>query len=454
MKKQLLISIVILALLYFVSSTIVSAQTPTPAPGSLDETFGTGGRVLTNIDFGTGSNWATGVAVQSDGKIIVAANAYNYPSGTGNDFYVLRYNTDGTLDYDFGSGGVARVSFTNSYDSESPNAVAIQSDGKIVVAGSAPTKAGGAFFGFAITRLNINGSIDTSFGSNGKILFNFSSRDDAFAQNIAIQSNGYIVVVGRSYIDFAFARFTPSGAFDLSFNGSGKLVVQTAKSTDTIGGGAYAVTIQKILVNGVLQEKIVAAGIRPAVSGVERDFATVRLNPNGTFDTTFGSGGKVFTDFYGLRNQAKSIAIDANNNIVVGGSTRTDSRAKFALIRYKINGQIDTSFGDNGKTIVGVPGTDNNQEEIAIDSNGRIVLAGWTHNGDIAGAWIEDFAVARFAPDGNLDQTFGGSGIVVTDIFGQDITSNGGLALQPDGKIVVVGTANNYSFIAIVRYNP
>lgn len=449
MKNKSIVGITFIAV-FFIAAICANAQTCSTAD-CLDDTFSTGGKVLTNINFGTGTNWATDVAVQSDGKIIVAANAANYPSGTGNDFYVLRYNTDGTLDYGFGSGGVARVSFTSTYDSENPYAVAIQPDGKIVVAGRVTINSKGSF---AITRLDTNGSIDTSFGSNGKILFNFSNRQDAMARSITFQSNGNIIVAGRSDNDFAFARFTPAGAFDTSFNGLGKLVVQTAKSSDILIGGAYAMTIQRILENGVLQEKIVATGIRPAVSGVERDFATLRLNPNGTLDTTFGNGGKVFTDFYGLRNQAKGIAIDANNNIVVGGSTHTDNRTKFALIRYKINGQIDTSFGDNGKTVVGVPGTDNNQKDIAIDSSGRIVLAGWTHNGDIAGAWIEDFAVARFTPDGNLDQTFGGSGIVVTDILGIDHVSEGGVALQPDGKIVVAGMANNQYYIALVRYNP
>ena len=443
---------------FFNAGGSAMAQTCVPAslaPGSLDTCFGSNGKVTTSLNNGTGSSWASDIAIQTDGKIVIAATSNSSSTNTaGRDFYVLRYNSDGLIDSSFGSGGVARIAFTKNSDDENPQALAIQSDGKIIVAGYAPIK--GNTYGFAVARLTSNGSLDTSFGSGGKVFFNFQNNVSALARGVTIQANGYIVVAGESKTSFALARLTPSGAFDPGFNGTGKVTVSTANTTAG-AGGAYDVTIQQVSVNQIIQEKIVAAGIRPS-AGVDRDIAVLRFNPNGSLDSSFGTGGKVFTNFTGYSDQAKAVAIDANNNIVVAGHTLTDSTngQLFALVRYTENGQLDASFGSGGKVAAGDPGYRNAffGHGLAIQADGRIVASG--HVELPLGAYA-DFAVARFNVDGTLDTTFGtgGSGIVLTDFYGDNDHAWGGLALQADGRIVAVGGAYPIpQQIALARYMP
>lgn len=425
------------------------------APGSLDTCFGSGGKVTVSLNSGTGSNSAMDVAIQTDGKIVIAATSNSPSNTTSRDFYVLRYNSDGLIDSTFGTGGVARIAFTKLSDDENPQTLAIQSDGKIIVAGYAPVK--GNTYGFAVARLNSNGSLDTSFGSGGKFLFNFQNNVSALARGVTIQANGYIVLSGNSEASFALARLTPNGAFDPGFNGTGKVTVSVANSTDGLGG-AYDVTTQTVIVGGVPQEKIVAAGIRPRLAIVDRDIAVLRFNPNGSLDTGFGSGGKVFTNFTGYSDQAKAVAIDANNNIVVAGHTLTDSTngQMFALVRYTENGQLDASFGSGGKVTAGDTGYRNAfyGHGLAILADGRIVASGYV---ELPLGAYADFAVARFNVDGTIDTSFGqgGTGTVVTDFYGDNDHAWGGLALQADGRIVVVGGAYpSPQQIALARYMP
>lgn len=434
----LLFSLLLIPSITHAQTDCIPAST---ASGSLDTCFGSGGKVTTSLG-GTTSNWAEDVALQTDGKIVILANS----------FKVLRFGSDGLIDSTFGTGGVASISFTKPTGQWGAFALAIQADGKIVVAGYATLT--GNTVGFAIGRLNSNGSLDTSFGSAGKVLFNFQKNISALARGVTIQSNGYIVVAGNSDTSFALARFTPAGAFDLGFNRTGKVSVSTATSTTGLGG-AYDVTTQSVLVGTVIEEKVVAAGIRP---GVDRDMAVLRFNPNGSLDSSFGSGGTVFTNFSGYSDQAKAVAIDANNNIVVAGHTHTSSTSdsiRFALVRYTENGQLDTSFGSGGRVTAGPIGYRSflYGHGLAIHSDGRIAVSG---NVETLDSTNGDFAVARFNIDGTLDSSFGsdGTGIVLTDFYGErDHTS--GLALQTDGRIVVAGGANPIpQQIALARYMP
>jgi uncharacterized delta-60 repeat protein len=435
-----------LAVCSFAGSVMAQACVPASlASGSLDTCFGSGGKVTTALSGSTTSS-AQDVAIQTDGKVVVLANG----------FQVLRYNSNGLLDSSFGSGGLATLSFIKSSGDTGAYALAIQSDGKIIVAGYATIK--GSTVGFAVARLNSNGSLDNSFGSGGKVLFNFQSNISALARGVTIQSNGYIVVAGDSEGAFAVARLAPNGAFDSGFNGSGKVTVSVANSTDGIGG-AYDVTTQKVLAGGVLQEKIVAAGIRPRLAVVDRDIAVLRFNPNGSLDSSFGSGGKVFTNFTGYSDQAKAVAIDANNNIVVAGHTLTSSvpgGQRFALVRYTENGQLDTGFGTGGRVTAGTPGYGSAiyGHALAIQTDGRIIASGYVETADFAYA---DFAVVRVNADGTPDTSFGvaGTGIVLTDFYGDRDRAWGGSALQADGRLVVVGSAYPLpAQVALARYMP
>ena len=447
-RNAVLVNSIVLMLVVSMWSGLVFAQSCAPvstAPGSLDTCFGIGGRVITDITNGTASTTARAVAIQADGKIVIATTWFHA-------FHVLRYDSAGLLDPTFGSGGVAKISFNKTADGNA-NALAIQSDGKIIVAGYATLK--GNTVGFAIARLAQNGSLDTSFGNAGKVMFGFQNNVSAVAHGITIQANGYIVVAGDSDEDFALARLTPNGAFDPGFNGTGKVIVPQANNINPYGG-AFDVTIQKVMVSSVIQEKLVAVGLRPALGSVSTDMAVMRFNPNGALDASFGSGGKVFTDFTGFSDQAKAVAIDANNNIVVAGHTLTGSTPdtiRFALVRYSENGQLDTSFGDSGRVTAGVPGYRSHGYEhgLAIQPDGRIVFSGIVETAPNTNG---DFAVGRLNINGTLDTTFGsaGTGIVVTDFYVTNDHAWGGLARQVDGRIVVVGQASTQ--IGLARFMP
>ena len=223
-------------------------------------------------DFG-GSDSAQAVAIQSDGKIVAAGGTFSFPSG---DFAVARYNVDGSLDPTFGSGGKVTTDF-GGFDAAS--AVVIQPDGRIVAAG----RSGGG--DFALARYNADGSLDPTFGSGGKVTTDFGGGFDA-AFGVALQTDGKIIAVGQgaSSFDFALARYNADGSLDPTFGSGGKV------TTDFTGGfeDAIAVAIQ-------LDGRIVVTG--QTFSGGFQKFALARYNADGSLDTSFGSGGIVTTNF-------------------------------------------------------------------------------------------------------------------------------------------------------------
>jgi uncharacterized delta-60 repeat protein len=413
------------------------------ASGSLDTCFGAGGIVATSI---SPPNWAVGVRIQSDGKPVVALPGEN-PSGTGSDFYAARYDSDGNLDTTFGTGGLVRIQFTSCADAEHIAALAIQSDGKILLAGSAYIN--GNTYGFAVARLNPDGSLDSSFGNGGRVFFGFTG--SALLRAMVLQSDGRIVLVGSRSSDFAVARINANGTLDNTFGTGGKVVVQTVKSTDGVGG-ANAVTLQSI--NN--EERIVVGGGRPSTSRLSRDFALMRFTSTGALDTSFGSGGQVFTDFYGYMDRVDALVL-VGNSIVAGGMARRSTStegADFGLVKYRVDGQLDSTFGVGGKVVTDILSTQNYIEGMAIQPDGKIVAVGAASPDINTG----DFALIRYNPDGSLDTSFGpgGNGVVLTDFSSRD-TGTGGVALQPDGRIVIAGSAGTSSsttYVVLLRYMP
>lgn len=339
--------------------------------GSLDPTFGVGGKVTTDF-FGIAAD-AYAAAIQPDGKIVVAGvTTVNNSS----DFALARYNADGSLDASFGSGGKVTTDFLGNF--EQAYAVAVQPDGKIVAAGFSVIETG-RNWDFALARYNANGSLDTSFGSGGKVTTNFisgineNSYDQAFG--IALQANGKIVAAGRSSggmgSSFALARYNSNGTLDTSFGSTGKV-------TTNLGGGAYAVAIQ---VDG----KIVAAGVAS-----DSDFALARYNTDGSLDASFGSGGKVTTDFFGGFDQAQAIAIQSDGKIIAAGVDVIGNSNDFALARYNSDGSLDSSFGNGGKMTTDFFGSNDAASGIALQPDGKIVVAG------AAKSTVFHFALARY----------------------------------------------------------
>src|SRR5438552_10726472 len=422
-----------------------SSQVAEAAAGDLDPTFGTGGMVMTDINRST--DIAQAVAVQADGKLVVVGQTYKHNDFSGEDFVVTRYNTDGTLDNSFGSGGKVRTDFPGL--AAVPSSVVIQPNGKIVVAGGAFPLF--TFLGnFEVVRYNPNGSLDTSFGNGGIVTTNFP--EGSYASSVALQADGKIIAAGTVFVDFiigepsntdfALARYNQDGTPDASFGNGGQV------STDFFGmeDDAFSVLIQP-------DGKIVAVGSanNPATY---YDFAAVRYLSNGTVDKTFGVGGKVSTDF-GVAgfDRAQSAALQPDGRIVAAGFaiSQYGGDQNFAVARYTSNGVLDTTFSGDGKNQIDFGSCCKSAYPVLLQSDGKIVTVGYANTEDSD----SDFLLARLSPRGSLDATFGVGGKVRTS-FGDLNGGANGAALQSDGKIVAVGFqatfSNQWANFALARY--
>jgi uncharacterized delta-60 repeat protein len=320
--------------------------------GSLDQTFGVGGRVVT--DFGSADE-IHGIALQSDGRIVAVGR-------TGTDMALARYMPDGSLDPTFGSGGLV---VTNLGSSEVARAVAIQPDNRIVIAGAS----GGDF---ALVRYNPDGSLDTSFGKGGSVLTDFAGGTD-LARGLALQPDGKIVAVGRtqlgSTVQFALARYNTDGSLDQTFGTNGR-------QTTNLNGGAFAAAL--------MADKLVVVG---AAGQTATDFAVVRYNPDGSLDSSFGTGGIVTTDLGTNSDEAFALTTDSEGRIVVAGHAGFD----FAIARYNDSGALTRNFGSNGHVVTNITPGDDEARGIVIQPDGGIVAAGRSDNAD--------FAIARYIGD-------------------------------------------------------
>ena len=424
------------------ASGITQGGTALGGAGDLDVSFGVDGKVTTDIDGSAGN--ASGVALQADGKIVTAAR------GTG-DFTVVRYNQDGTLDTSFGNGGIASADLGSPFDETFD--VAIQSDGKIVAVGATGS------IDFGLARFNTDGSLDTTFDGDGKVTTVFGSLDEAFA--VAIQPDGKIVAVGHTDNpstgtgDFAVARYNSNGSLDTTFGNGGK--VTTDFGGEDRGDGVLIQADGKIVVAG-------GTGVNSSTGSLS-DFALARYNVDGTLDLSFGSAGKVFTDFglnpFNTNDRALDVALQEDGKIIAVGV----GTSRIALARYNTDGTLDPNFDSDGKVITEFFGESvETAYGVAIQDNSKIVIAG-----EVFSSFDSSFAIARYNTNGSLDSTFGIDGKVTTD-FGdpaevgvlcpparkdcsEDRPSD--IAIQTDGKIVAVGSAGPGTpppFQAVARY--
>ena len=227
----------------------------------------------------------------------------------------------------------------------------------------------------------------------------------------------------------------PAG-LDPSFGTGGKVVTPVGSSDDN----AYSMAIQA-------DRRIVVAG--RSSNGSTSDFALARYNTNGTLDTAFNGTGKVVTPI-GSGGVAFAVAIQSDGRIVAAGRTNNGSNADFALARYNTNGTLDTTFNGTGKVTTPIGSGDDIGDSVAIQSDGRIVVAGYSHNG------VDyDIALVRYNANGTLDTTFNGTGKVVTPI-GSIHDQAFSVAIQTDGHIVVAGQSASEgqgTDFALARYN-
>ena len=395
-------------------AAFVPASSALGASGDLDPSFSGDGLVTTNLT--PGDDAARGVAVQADGKIVVAGRA----AGGGGQFAVARYTAGGALDPTFSGDGVTRTNFTLQDDEAF--AVAIQADGKIVAAGIAAH--GGSRF--ALARYNADGTLDHTFGGDGRVVSDFSRFDAARA--LAIQADGKIVAAGEADLhggQFGVARYDANGRLDPTFSGDGWAHTDLSGIFDQ----ADAVAVQP---NG----RIVLAGF----AGGAGRFALVRFTTTGTLDTTFSGDGRVIPDVRGFAN---AVGVQTNGKIVVAGGGRNGS---FAVARLNGNGTPDATFGTAGATNLKFSTRVDTAQALAIQADGKIVAAG------VAGDRGGRFALARLTTSGLPDNTFAGDGRRLTDFTPGDDEA-AGVAIQANGRIVVAGFASRLGGrFALARY--
>ncbi|MEO6753703.1 MAG: FG-GAP-like repeat-containing protein [Chthoniobacteraceae bacterium] len=397
--------------------------------GEPDDSCGSGGRVITAL--GSGNDSGAAVAVQADGKMLVVGTSNN---GTQNVFALARYNSDGSLDNAFGTGG--KVTTAVGSRNDSAQSVAVQSDGKIVVAGySDRGTAGSPNDDFALVRYNANGSLDTGFGSGGKVITSIGSGlDDAYS--VAVQEDGRIVVAGTTFNgskdDFALVRYTATGALDTSFGANGK-VTTAIGSRDDFGRSVALQDDGKIVVGG-----------HSSLSPTQDAFALARYHGDGSLDASFNTTGKATTSIGSGLDDAYGVAVQRDGKIVLAGRSQNGSRGRFAAARYTVSGALDTGFGSGGKVITSIGSVDDSAASVAVQRDGKILLGGYSDDG--AG---HDFAVVRYRGDGSLDDAFNHGGKVTTRGG-----HGAGMAVQRDGKVIVAGYSGNGSNddFSLVRY--
>jgi uncharacterized delta-60 repeat protein len=417
----------LLALLF--ASTVLLAQ---PVPGALDITFGNGGKTTGTFD-NVNANISSGAAtaLQSDGKIIVAGQVSF--SASNNFCGIARYNANGSIDASFGNGGRVSTDVNTKHYSEL-KAVAIQADGKIVVAGNT-TNLLGTNLDFTVIRYKTNGNLDSTFGTNGVVTLDFGNSDD-FARSIAIQNDGKIIVGGDAKVsgnvDFAAARLNTNGTLDNGFGLNGKINIDFESNYDQ----ADAMLLQP-------DGKILLGGFYTVSTNTHFAFGLVRLTSAGVLDANFGTNGKAKLDFSNSNHAIHALALQTDGRIVAAG----EGPANLYVVTLNANGTYDTNFGNFG--IFNNPST-HRSKALLIQPNGQIIVGGIKYNGS-----NDDFYLNRLESNGAVDVTFGSSGEVATDFNGK-YDGLYGMFFQPNGKIVAVGKADQSTGLlldfALARY--
>ena len=370
--------------------------------GSLDTSFDGDGKVTT--DFFGFADRAEAVAIQPDGKIVVAGQAYTNLMGEPSRFALARYNSDGSLDTSFDGDGKLITSFINGF--ESALDLAIQPDGKLVAVGFAYNQSGG---GIALARYNSDGSLDASFGAGGKVISFIGNGSGGTAEAVALQPDGKIVIGGDASsvtfdTNFMVARLNNNGQFDTAFGNSGVTL------TDMSGGDDDSALDIALQADG----KIIAVGYAVMQTG---DFAMTRYNADGMLDTGFGIGGKVFTEFGSEFSSANGVVIQSDGKIISAGQVTVNAgmSSDFALSRHNVNGSLDASFGSGGKITTDFNGGREQAHAAALQPDGKIIAVGDTVIS--TPVFTIDFALARYLATSSTPFDFDGDGKADISVF-------------------------------------
>lgn len=421
--------------------------------GSLDSTFGKNGIVITNNERLVGN--IASIVFQPDEKIILTGRLYNYLENY-RVYYISRYDNNGFLDSSFAKDGKLYGYFP--IQRAGLNAITLNSGKIRTAGATDNPDVPVADLGnsdFAVATYNEKGSPDLDFGMQGIVVTDFAGSSDV-VRAIATQPDGKIVVAGRSnvasggtiieYSGFALARYRTDGSLDSNFGTNGKVTTFFDQEQYT-EPPAVSLAIQK-------DGKLVLAGGEVIPDYHQTFVVLTRYHVDGSLDSSFGDGGKVMTDF-GEDAWASSMVLQKDGKIVVAGTQTDYDTYNLILARYNIDGSLDKKFGDNGKLITKL-GSQAEAASIAIPKDGKLIVAGTIdtiYNYDL---YPNNFVLIRYAIDGKIDSTFGEDGIVITDFGGFDHASS--MKIEESGKIVVAGSSNtgnaNAGDFALARYNP
>ncbi|MCB0417201.1 MAG: hypothetical protein H6617_11800 [Bdellovibrionaceae bacterium] len=417
--------------LLFLAASLLFSRCESLSKG-LDTTFGSGGIVTTAI--GTSDDRIYAVAIQSDGKILVGGTSYD----TKTNFALARYLTDGSLDTAFGGGDGKLTQSVGSGD-DSIFAILLLSDGSFFVAGSTTVSTGNT--DFVLARFFSDGTLDTNFGSSGFATRDFglaSAADMALA--LLTDGNGRLIVVGQAddgtQKDFAVARYETTGSPDTTFDSDGFATYAVTTGDDT----ARAVTLDDV-------GRVLVAG------QTEADVAILRLKSNGALDTGFDTDGMRVVSITSGTDVATSLKVRSGGEILAGGVARQGSTSDAMLIQFHTDGSTDLEFGTNGTAVYSLSTSTSRADAanaLVLAVGDKPLFAGKTNNGSDF-----DWLLARTRFSGSEDFTFDTDGFFSLDFAG-GLDEAHAIALQNDGKILVAGEAHNGSNadFALIRYEP
>lgn len=411
-------------------------------PSGFDRTFGTGGKLVTPI----GTNAVIrAIAIQPDGKIVAIGQNDPPDEFTSTDFVLARYEANGSLDPTFGTGGIVTTDVIGDFE-YAADVVIQKLDGKIIVAGYIHPVSGSVAC-YVVARYNTDGTIDTTFGSNGRRIIVANQTLISTAYRIAIQPDGKVLIAGMTTAGtdtaLVMGRLQSNGATDLTFGEVGRLIDFVDFNTEGL-----ALTVQpdgKILVGGWASHDL--------PNNLPKRSIVVRYQANGARDPSFGANGVVTVPLSALSSTVNDLILQPDGKIVGAGyATPSDVTGKtdFAAFRLLPTGLPDQGFGNNGNVIISMGELDDAAEALALQPDGKIVLTGTSKSQNPAG----EMAIVRLKPDGTLDTTFDTDGKLIIP------AANAGgqlhdLGLQPNGRIVGAGrfddaTAEGFSLIRLL----
>jgi len=411
---SLKVSILIISQFLFIFKVLLAQLYP------LDSTFGVNGHTIADItsnkDFVQNH-----IAMQSDGKIVIATSSLTYFNGTeyNYDFCIIRYNTDGTIDNSFGEAGIVITDLGSPNDI--PLDIVTDFYDRIVVAGTSTIPGS---WNSIVVRYNPDGSLDSDFGNNGIVTENLSIMDIFYS--IELQPDGKILAGGIGNFKGSLYRFLTDGSLDSSFGDSGKTSLQFGEVTG-IRDIAYTD-------DGYI---IVAGNIGGAIN----DGFVAKLNPDGSLNISFASNGKYIVN-YGSNEFINAVGCQSDGKIILAGTIGYESPSipmfgDFLLTRLLPNGIPDLTFNNSGVVTIkfGVGYSINECCSVSINANNDIFAVGYTDNLQLTNSRI---ALAKLTANGSLDFTYGSNGKVISE-FGSSKEKGMGSLLDYNDKLVVSG---------------